>query len=78
MPPWRNPWLTVATIVSLALHCVILYIPFLADIFRITPLSLNEWALVFLFATPVLLIDEVLKFLGRNFFGVRKVRVDAN
>jgi Ca2+-transporting ATPase len=32
MPPWSNPWLTVATFVSLGLHCVILYVPFLAEV----------------------------------------------
>ena len=52
---------------SFGLHFVILYIPVLADIFSIVPLSLNEWLLVVLFALPVVLIDEVLKFIGRNY-----------
>jgi hypothetical protein len=30
MPPWRNPWLLLAMCVSLGLHAVILYVPFLA------------------------------------------------
>jgi hypothetical protein len=38
-----------------------------ADIFGIVPLSLNEWALVLLFSSPVIFIDEVLKFIGRKF-----------
>jgi magnesium-transporting ATPase (P-type) len=32
LPPWSNPWLMVATCISLGLHCVILYIPFLAEV----------------------------------------------
>ncbi len=36
------------------------------------PLSLNEWALVLLFAAPVLLIDELLKLLGRRLFGIQR------
>jgi Ca2+-transporting ATPase len=44
-------------------------------VFSIVPLSLEEWGLVLLFALPVILIDEVLKFLGRNFFGVQAVEV---
>lgn len=46
-------------------------LPLLLQVFSIVPLSLNEWALVLLFALPVILIDELLKLLGRNFFGVR-------
>lgn len=41
--------------------------------FSIVPLSLNEWLLVLLFALPVILIDELLKMLGRRFFGVKHV-----
>ena len=67
MPPWSNPWLLVAMAVSFGLHFIILYVPILAATFSIVPLSLNEWALVVLFAAPVVLIDEVLKFMGRRF-----------
>ena len=67
MPPWVNPYLIVAMFVSFGLHFMILYVPFFADVFSITPLSVNEWLLVLLFSTPVLLVDEVLKFVGRNF-----------
>lgn len=76
MPPWTNPWLLVAMFISIGLHCVILYVPVLAGIFSIVPLSLNEWLLVIIWSLPVMLIDEVLKALGRAFFGVRKVKVD--
>ena len=67
MPPWCNPWLLVAMALSFGLHFAILYVPVLAGVFSIVPLSLNEWLLVLLFAFPVILIDEVLKFVGRNF-----------
>ncbi|KAF5187927.1 Calcium-transporting ATPase, endoplasmic reticulum-type [Thalictrum thalictroides] len=65
MPPWVNPWLLVAMSVSFGLHFLILYVPFLAQVFGIVPLSLNEWLLVLAVALPVILIDEVLKFVGR-------------
>lgn len=65
MPPWVNPWLLLAMSVSFALHFLILYVPFLAQVFGIVPLSLNEWLLVIAVALPVVLIDEVLKFVGR-------------
>lgn len=66
MPPWRNPWLLVAMSVSFGLHCLILYVPFLANMFGVVPLSLNEWLLVILVSVPVILIDEILKFVGRS------------
>jgi Ca2+-transporting ATPase len=74
MPPWVNPWLLIAMSVSFALHFLILYVPFLAKIFGIVPLSLNEWFLVLLVALPVILIDEVLKFIGRCTSGWRYSR----
>ena len=114
VPVWRNPWLLVAMAVSLGLHALILYVPFLAgasracvcgggvrgggarlgvwvggwvggvcamgvcpqhppppppthtDIFSIVPLTGSEWALVLAYSLPVILIDEVLKFIGRT------------
>lgn len=66
MPPCMNPWLLVAMSVSFGLHCLILYVPFLADVFGIIPLTLNEWFLVILVSAPVILIDELLKFVGRR------------
>ncbi|KAK6142219.1 hypothetical protein DH2020_000016 [Rehmannia glutinosa] len=71
MPPWVNPWLLLAMSVSFGLHFLILYVPFLAQIFGIVPLSLNEWLLVLAVAFPVILIDEVLKFVGRCTSGIR-------
>lgn len=78
MPPWVNPWLLLAMAVSFGLHFIILYVPFFADIFGIVPLSLNEWLLVLVVSLPVILIDEVLKFVGRQMsareFRARKLK----
>ncbi|KAF5751500.1 Endoplasmic reticulum [Tripterygium wilfordii] len=71
MPPWVNPWLLLAMSVSFGLHFLILYVPFLAQVFGIVPLSLNEWLLVLAVSLPVILIDEVLKFIGRCTSGLR-------
>jgi Ca2+-transporting ATPase len=67
VPVWTNPWLLLAMAISFGLHFIILYVPVLAEIFSIVPLSLNEWLLVLAYSLPVILIDEVLKFIGRNF-----------
>ena len=65
MPPWANPWLLVAMAFSIGLHMVILYIPVCAQIFSIVPLTVNDWVVVMAFSSPVILIDELLKMVGR-------------
>jgi Ca2+-transporting ATPase len=66
MPPWSNPYLLIAMVVSFGMHFVILYVDFLADMFNVTPLDMNEWMVVLAFSLPVILIDEILKFVGRQ------------
>lgn len=65
VPPTRNPWLLGAMAVSFGLHFLIVYVPVLAGVFSIVPLTLREWGLVALFSLPVILIDELLKLAGR-------------
>merc|ERR1712127_14919 len=67
MPPWVNPWLLGAMALSFALHLVILYVDFLNVIFNISALSFSQWMVVMKLSTPVLLLDEVLKFIARNY-----------
>jgi len=66
MPPWVNPYLLLAMIVSFGMHFVILYVDWMADMFNVTPLDLNEWLVVLAFSLPVIIIDEILKFVGRG------------
>lgn len=66
MPPWSNPYLIIAMVVSFGLHFVILYVEFLADIFNVKALDFNEWILVLAFSIPVIFIDEILKAVGRS------------
>jgi len=52
---------------SMTLHFLILYVPFLANIFVIVPLNLEEWKAVFFISLPVIVIDEALKWISRTF-----------
>jgi Ca2+-transporting ATPase len=61
-----NPLLLLAIASSVALHCVILYIPFFGQLFGVKPLSKNDWILVIAFSAPVCIIDEILKFISRR------------
>mmetsp|Transcript_61664 Transcript_61664/g.161994 ORF Transcript_61664/g.161994 Transcript_61664/m.161994 type:complete len:1037 (+) Transcript_61664:147-3257(+) len=66
MPPWTNPWLILACMGSILTHFVILYVPFLAKTFAVCPLDWHDWAYVMLFSFPVIILDEILKFWGRQ------------
>jgi len=65
IPPWVNPYLLLAMFASFGMHFVILYVPALASIFSICPLSFDDWMVVLYFSFPVIVIDELLKFVGR-------------
>jgi magnesium-transporting ATPase (P-type) len=66
IPFWDNQWLLGAITVSMLLHCLIMYVPGLALLFGITHLSAGEWWQVVLLSAPVILLDEVLKYVSRS------------
>ncbi|XP_050670365.1 calcium-transporting ATPase sarcoplasmic/endoplasmic reticulum type isoform X1 [Leptidea sinapis] len=66
MPPWSNMWLVGSMALSFTLHFVILYVEVLSAVFQVTPLSVDEWMTVMKFSIPVVLLDEVLKFVARK------------
>jgi len=67
MPPWCNIWLLLAMALSFSLHFLILHVEFLNIVFNITPLSVAQWMTVMKLSLPVLLLDELLKFVARNY-----------
>jgi len=66
MPPWCNFWLLGAMALSMSLHFLILEVDALAMVFQITPLNIAEWMAVLKISLPVILLDEVLKFVARK------------
>ena len=66
-PPWVNPYLLAAMALSFGLHFLVMYVPALAAVFDVVPLDGREWLLVLAFSVAVVAIDEVLKFVGREF-----------
>ncbi|CAF3136766.1 unnamed protein product, partial [Rotaria sp. Silwood2] len=67
MPPWKNKYLLYAIALSMSLHMMILYIPMFNTVFQICPLSLEEWLAVIKISLPVILLDELLKFIARRY-----------
>ncbi|CDJ33632.1 calcium-transporting ATPase, putative [Eimeria mitis] len=72
MPPWANPYLLLATASSLLVHCAILYIPFLRRVFGVVELTSMDWLYVLLWSFPIIILDEILKFLGRRHFAKQR------
>jgi Ca2+ transporting ATPase len=70
MPPWINLWLLAAMALSFTLHFVILYIEILSSVFSVTPLNGEEWFAVMKMSLPVVLLDEILKFVARKYIDV--------
>jgi len=64
--PWQNPWLLPGVLLPLALHLLVVYWPPLANVFGLAPLNAAEWRVVAAFALPVVLLEEVLKYIGRH------------
>lgn len=71
MHPGKNPYLILAAAVSIGVHFAVLYTPFLTKVFAVTPLDSHDWELVMAFSSPVIFIDEILKWVGRRLNAAR-------
>eukprot|EP00808_Paulinella_micropora_P018822 g31879.t1 len=67
--PASNPYVVYACILSFALHFMIVYVPFFANIFHVSPLNQEEWIAVMKASIPVFFLDEILKSVSRAFSG---------
>jgi len=77
LPLWENMYLVAAISLSMALHFMILYIPFFTNLFAITPLNWLEWKAVLAISAPVILIDEILKFVSATYIDPpSKIKLD--
>jgi Ca2+-transporting ATPase len=61
----RNRWLWWSLALSLALHTLVIYVPFLQSAFQTVPLSSADWTLCFVVASSVLWLRELSKLLRR-------------
>ncbi|QKX62653.1 uncharacterized protein TRUGW13939_09814 [Talaromyces rugulosus] len=76
-PLWKNMMLIYAIILSMSLHFAILYVPFLQGLFAIMPLDWDEWKAVLIISSPVIVIDEILKFVERRVYDRRVESVES-
>ncbi|CAM9295786.1 unnamed protein product, partial [Phaeothamnion confervicola] len=66
VPPWKNPWLLLGVAVPSLLHLAVLYLPGAGHVFGLQPLTWEDWTYVLRFAAPILLVEELLKAVGRR------------
>jgi len=69
--PFVNKWLLAGVSGPFLLHLAVLYssklgIPVLGEAFGMIPLTSSDWKNVLLWAVPILIVDEILKAIGRN------------
>ncbi|ORZ10062.1 Ca-transporting ATPase [Lobosporangium transversale] len=78
LPLWSNMYLVFSIVLSMALHFMILYVPFFSNLFMILPLNLEEWKAVVYISAPVIVIDEALKYISRTFIAppAKKLKQD--
>jgi len=67
MPPTQNVLLCGAIALSMSLHFFILYVDPMPMIFNICPLSISEWVVVMKISLPVLIADEAMKYVAREY-----------
>ena len=63
---FSNRWLWAAVALSVGLHVLVIYVPFLQTAFDTTALSLNDWLVCVLVASSVLWLGELVKFIRRR------------
>ncbi|CAM9628969.1 unnamed protein product [Scytosiphon promiscuus] len=66
VPPWRNKWLLAGVAFPSLLHFAVLYLPGVGETFGVAPLTWDDWTYVLRFSVPILLVEEILKAVGRK------------
>ena len=63
----HNRSLFWAILVSFGIVCIVLFVPFMRNIFSLATLKLNEWAIVIALSLLPLVLVEITKFIKRKF-----------
>lgn len=76
--PHKNPLLVLGVAVPMLLHLLVVYsknigLPGLGESFGMVPLSFENWMAVLKWSAPVLLVEEILKAVGRRISSKQKV-----
>merc|ERR1712032_286380 len=69
--PIQNPWLIGGVVLPFLLHILVIYssklgLPGLGKSFGLAPLSRSDWETVLRWSAPILVVEEMLKAVGRS------------
>ena len=62
---FKNKWLIGSLLLGVALQFSIITIPFTADVFKVYPLTLKDWGIVFLISLIPFVVNEIVKIFFR-------------
>jgi magnesium-transporting ATPase (P-type) len=73
---WSNPLITISLVASMGIQLAIIYVPALASLFKVTPISGQDWLVILgsmfgLFAVMKLL-NPLLDYVGPEYGDVPK------
>ncbi len=63
---FTNKKLIMAATLSFAMQAAIVHIPYIENIFKVTPLGLKDWMIVFGFSSLIFIIMEIIKWFRRG------------
>lgn len=66
VPFWKNKYLCAGVALPICLQMALLYTPAIRDLFGLTQVSADDWKTIALAALPIILVEEVLKAVGRH------------
>jgi len=73
--PFSNMFFVYALILVIFLHGCLLYVPFMQNIFRTVPLSASQWGIILLASLPLVVIEEIRKFISMLFSKATRTRI---
>lgn len=65
---FSNQWLIVTTLFVLLLQIILVYLPPMQFIFKTVPLSIYDWGTIVMLSAPIVVLEEVRKFIVRMWY----------
>lgn len=71
MVPFSNKWLTLGITASISIQLLVIYVPFLQNVFGTVPLTLTHWAMILIISSSGFVMMEISKFFVKEKYSPR-------